>query len=236
MLISKRRLAKVIRFWRITKTLRYFPPSFPPGPGETSQLLSPVSHAAQGREQHFCCLNFLPILKFMDVWKQPRTKFLKAGKFHESSSSIVWGAEIIVWNFMNTKDLDIIYTVSSIVSSLFRVSFEALWYCFSLWSVLIWKANCLTQGLTARPPYLKAKQPGNVQNIFCRLTVLGIEAPVCDSWKAVHGLGWVTLAGRPSVPVRVVLPLCFEWCARNHHRKLFDLLQSETKKETKGQL
>ena len=101
-----------------------------------------------------------------------------AGKFHESSTSIVWGAEIMVWNFMNTKVLDIVYTVSSIVSSLFRVRFEALWYCFSLWSVSIWKANCFAQGLTARPPYLKANQRETSPKKNGRLIVLGIEAPL----------------------------------------------------------
>ena len=124
----------------------------------------------------------------------------------------MWGAEIIVWNFMNTQRIWILYLHSKFnCEQPFQSSFEALWYCFSLWSVLIWKANCLTQGLTARPPYLKANQPGNVQNIFCRFTVLGIEAPfVTPEEKQSTDWAFFSVAGRPSVPVRVVLPLCLE--------------------------
>ena len=118
---------------------------------------------------------------------------------------------------MDTQRIWILYLHSKFnCEQPFQSSFEALWYCFSLWSVLIWKAHCLTQGLTARPPYLKANQPGNVQNIFCRFTVLGIEAPFVTpeekqstdwvelQWQAVHlcQLEWCC-------------PYVWKWCARN---------------------
>ncbi len=70
-------------------------------------------------------LSYKPMRRFHS-WNHCAPSFF-AGKFHESSTSIVWGAEIMVWNFMNTKVLDIVYTVSSIVSSLFNPFQSSFW-------------------------------------------------------------------------------------------------------------